>query len=887
MQSSKKPCDTAQGCSPSGAVPLPPDEAERLASLCRAGLLDTPADPRFDSFTRLAAHLFSVPIALVTLVDRERQWFKAAIGFAQGDGTDRDTAFCSYAILDPTRPLVVEDARDDPRFASNPLVTGPQGIRFYAGAPVLDADGRALGTLCILDTTPRQLSPADVNTLCDLAFGVSSILRMEQAAAARRESEENHRWAVALSPQSPWIADASGGILEVGPQLLQQLGMTLEEARGSGWIRGVPVNERPGVELAWQHSLQTGEHLDLDFHFHMADGSTRWMRSRAAPRRTDAGQILRWYGTIEDIHDRKMAEIALEEGRQRLATVLESTTDLVAFYDNDWRITFLNAGLLSVPEYAAALGKVVWDALPYLAGTEIERQFRQAKASNQPARFEWYNDIFSAWLEIHAYPTSDGMSVFIRNINEQRLLRDHLIHQARHDPLTQLPNRTHLHEEVDRWITSSIPGLPGPALLRLRLDDFRSTSDTFGPVAADLLLQQMADRLRQHVGPYDHLARLDGAEFAILQSVPSQPAAAITLARRLIAVMQQPYAVSDSSIVMQATIGVAFAPADAHDAASLLQAADIALSRAKGESGEQWRCFAAEMQEGLERRHKLLLDLRAALAREELFLVYQPLVDFPQGKIGGFEALLRWRHPERGMISPADFIPVAEESGLMLEIGAWALRKACEDAKSWPDHIRVAVNLSPTQFREPDLVEKVSRTLMETGLPATRLKLEITETVLLEDSDANLGVLHQLRKLGVLIVLDDFGTGYSSLGYLQRFPFHKLKIDQSFVRQLAEQSESRAIVHAILELARALRIDTTAEGIETPEQLTWLVQQGCGQIQGYLLGRPMALRDVEPFLQGFVRPVIDGHTQLPTALHLGLFDEVPLDAANLQKSDVS
>ena len=791
----------------------------------------------------------------MTLVDSERQWFKAAVGFPRGDGTDRDTAFCSYAILDPTRPLVVEDARDDLRFAGNPLVTGPQGIRFYAGAPVLDADGRPLGTLCILDTRPRQLSPSEIDTLCDLAFGVSSVLRMEQAAAARRESEENHRWAVALSPQIQWEADTEGGILEVGPQLLEQLGMSLEEVRGSGWVRGVPLAERSEVERAWRHSLRTGERLDLDFHFYMADGSARWMRSRAAPRRNEAGEIIRWYGTIEDIHDRKLAEIALVEGRQRLATVLESTTDLVALYDNDWRITFLNAGLLAVPEYAAALGKVVWEALPYLVGNEVEHRFRQAKASGQPAKFDWYNEVIGAWIEIHAYPTPDGMSVFIRNVNEQRLLRDRLVHQAHHDPLTQLPNRTHLHEEIERRIASSASGLSGPALLRLRLDDFRSASDTLGPVAGDLLLRQMADRLRQHVGPGDHLARLDGAEFAVLQSAPSQPAKAITLARRLIEAMQRPYAVSDSVITMQATIGAAFAPADAHDADSLLQAADIALSRAKDKGGERWRCFAAAMRDDLERRHKLLLDLHDAIAREELFLVYQPLVDFPEGKVGGFEALLRWRHPERGMISPADFIPLAEESGLMLEIGAWALRRACEDAKSWPDPIRVAVNLSPTQFREPDLVERVSRTLTDTGFPATRLKLEITETVLLEDSDANLGVLHQLRELGVLIVLDDFGTGYSSLGYLQRFPFHKLKIDQSFVRQLTERSESQAIVRAILDLARALKIDTTAEGIETPEQLKWLVGEGCGQIQGYLLGRPMPIQDVGPFLKGFVRPV--------------------------------
>ena len=838
----------------SPVAPLPLNEGERVRSLSRTELLDTPPDERFDTFTRLAARLFSVPIALVTLVDSERQWFKSAVGFSQGGGTDRDTAFCAHAILDPTRPLVVADARLDPRFADNRLVTGPEGIRFYAGAPVLDAAGRALGTLCILDTNPRHLSPAEIESLCDLAFGVSAIIRVEEANAARRESEENYRWSVALSPQSQWVADTQGNILEVGPQMLHQLGMSLNEARGYGWMRGIPAEERPAAEHAWRHSLRTGERLDLEFHLRMADGSLRWVRSRAAPRRDEAGRVVRWYGTIEDIDDRKQVELAVEEARRRLETVLESTTDLVAFFDHDWRATYLNPRLQMMADYSVLLSKALWDAMPDLRGTKVEHHLRLAKEEGQPTGCEWYSERMEAWIEIHAYPTPQGVSVFMRNITEQHRLRERLLHQAQHDPLTGLPNSTLLQDEVQRRLAALMEGGPGQALLRLRLDGFRDATDTFGPAMGDALMQCLADRLRRFVEFGCFVARLDGAEFAVLASVRPERGTLEALAGQLLDALQQPYVVHGSTILLKPSIGIASAPEDADEAEQLLQAADIAMSRARSDGRAGCKRFTAGMQRRLEERHQLLLDLRGAVARRELTLAYQPLVDFPQGRIGGFEALIRWRHSERGSVSPAEFIPVAEQSGLMGEIGTWALCRACEDAKRWREPVRVAVNLSPVQFRDPNLTQTIARTLEETGFPASRLKLEITETVLLEDSDANLKILHELRELGVLIVLDDFGTGYSSLGYLQRFPFHKLKIDQSFVRPLIERPESQAIVRSIIDLARGLKIDTTAEGIETEEQLRWLLREGCGQAQGYLLGRPMPVEDVNGFLQGFVCP---------------------------------
>jgi diguanylate cyclase (GGDEF)-like protein/PAS domain S-box-containing protein len=846
-----------------GPVALRPfDEAQRVYSVQRTKLLDTPPDPRFDRLTRLTARLFDVPLAVVSLMDSDRLWLMATVGFPQGHSAPRDDTFCAYTVLDPTQPLIVPDTRQDLRFSTNPFVTGPAGICFYAGVPVLDSAGRALGSLCIFDTKPRHLSSGEVETLCDLAFQASVILQMEQAAAARRESEEHHRWAVDLSPQSQWVAGANGNLLEIRAEFLDQLGLTLDEVHEEGWIRSVFPEDQARVRETFTHSLKTGERMDYEFRFCLADGTRRWVRSRAAPRRDEAGQIIRWYGAVEDIDDRKTIELAAEEARRRLEWVLESTTDSVAFFDCDWRATYLNPHFRRIDAYAGLPGKVLWEAMPDLIGSAIEKSLRQAQDSGSPVNTQWYSSRLGGWLDIHAYPTPQGVSVFIRDVSEQHRLSQQLLHQAQHDLISDLPNRSFLRNKLQERLEGDAEGGTGQSLLRLRLDGFRSATDTFGPAMGEALIRRAAERLQRFAEAGCFVASCDGPEFAVLPASTSQGPAPEALAEELLDVLERPYNENGSTIRLKLSIGIARTPDDAQDADQLLQAAEIAMSRARNGGGPSYSRFTAGMRQGLEHRHQLVRDLREAADRCEISMAYQPLVDFPQGRIGGFEALMRWRHPTRGAVSPAEFIPVAEQSGVIMELGVIALRQACLEAMTWRSPVRVAVNLSPVQFRDPKLVDTVAQILDETGLPASRLKLEITETVLLEDSETNLEVLHQLKDLGVLIVLDDFGTGYSSLGYLQRFPFHKLKIDQSFVRPLIQRPESQAIVRSILDLARALGIDTTAEGVETEEQLQWLVREGCGQIQGYLLGRPMPAGGVNRFLQDFACPRIMTHSHL-------------------------
>ncbi|MDQ1077483.1 EAL domain-containing protein [Pseudoroseomonas cervicalis] len=837
------------------SAPLPPDEEARLHSLYCSGLLDTEADARFDTFTRLAARLLDVPIALFTLVDRYRQWFKSAQGFRQGDGTPRSIAFCAHALLQPGQPLIVEDATRDPRFAANPLVTGSEAIRFYAGIPVLDYEGRPMGTLCVLDRQPRRLSQAQLDTLRDLAFGLGAVFRMEQAAASWQETQENQRWATTLAPQAPWTADPEGSILEVGPGLLAWLGQPAEALRGRGWLRWVPPAEREAAEAAFGRAMASGEPLDSEFPLQGADGALRWMRSRAAPRRDAAGRILRWYGTIEDVHERRLAEASAAEMRDRLDTVLESTTDRVAFLDLDWRVTYLNGPLLRVPAYRAALGRVVWEALPELQNSELQRQLLRGRALGQAARFDWYSPRQGRWFEVHAFPTPQGTSLFLRDISEQRRLeqeraeaQQRLLHQALHDGLTGLPNRAFLRQ---RCRAPDAEGGGHGAWLYLGLEEFRIAAGTLGPATGEALLRQVAQRLREGGAPGEVVAYLGGEDFALLLPGPVEGEAAEQRAEAVLRAIAQPFFVEGSVAVLGLSIGIALAPRHGGGADALLQAASIAMHRAREEGRGGIRRFTSVMLQRMEQRQRLRQDLREAMLRSEFSLVYQPLIDLPSRRVAGFEALMRWQHPRCGAVSPAEFIPVAEESGLIVAMGAWALRSACATAASWPEAMRVAVNLSPAQFRSPGLVETVQKALWQSGLAPGRLKLEITESVLLQDSEANLAVLHALRDLGVMVVLDDFGTGYASLSYLQRFPFHKLKIDQVFVRRLIERDDSQKIVTSILGLARALGIGTTAEGVESQEQLDWLTRQGCGQVQGFLLGRPMPPGAIEAYLQRY------------------------------------
>ncbi|KJC39469.1 diguanylate cyclase [Bradyrhizobium sp. LTSP849] len=541
-------------------------------------------------------------------------------------------------------------------------------------------------------------------------------------------------------------------------------------------------------------------------------------------------------------------------GRQQvvLDTALQNMSQGLCMFDAEGKIQLFNE------RYAAMLGRT---DIP-LTGRLLIDVLREEQAKGQ-----WQGDAgeFFARLVVDAREgrtTSQVVTRFDRSIRvvnqpmqgggwvatfeditEWLEAQAKISHMARHDALTNLPNRVLFHEQLEQGLRRAGSN-DQLAVLCLDLDHFKDINDSLGHPIGDALLKEVGRRLKATVGEHDTVARLGGDEFAVVQIGRSEEAAARALAGRLVEVISAPYEIDDHQIVIGVSIGISLSPQDGTNPDELLKNADLALYRAKADGRGTYRFFETGMDARAQARRLLEMDLRAALQRDEFQVYYQPIRDVASDRVVAFEALLRWNHPHRGLISPINFIPLAEETGLIVQLGEFVLRSACADAATWPGDVDVAVNLSPVQFKSPNLIAIVTEALVASGLAARRLELEITESVLLQNSEATLTTLHELRGMGVRISLDDFGTGYSSLSYLRSFPFDKIKIDRSFVSELATRQDSMAIIRAVTGLGRSLGIVTTAEGVENDAQLELLRREGCTQAQGYLFSMPRPASDV-------------------------------------------
>lgn len=457
-------------------------------------------------------------------------------------------------------------------------------------------------------------------------------------------------------------------------------------------------------------------------------------------------------------------------------------------------------------------------------------------------------------IEYNREITVDGEPAVLStivDITERKRTEAHVTYLAHHDPLTGISNRTVFTRELERAAGSLARDKRGFGVILVDLDDFKTVNDTLGHAAGDALLVEAATRLRNLVRRSEVIARLGGDEFAILLPDTGPRREIEGLASRILGEIASIQRLEGAAVSVGASIGVALAPDDAVDTEELLRCADLALYRAKQSGRGTFRFFEPEMDRQHRERRALEMELRAARIESEFEVHYQPIVAVKTGRLRGFEALLRWRNPRRGMVSPAEFIPIAEETGIIDDLGRWVLLEACRQAAAWPAPLVVAVNVSPVQFRKGELIDTVDMALALTGFEPARLEIEITESVLLADTSANLATLNQLRDRGVRVALDDFGTGYSSLSYVRQFPFHRLKIDRSFVREIGESPESLAIVRAIIGLGASLGIDTTAEGVETVAQLEALRNENCGELQGYLFSPPVAGDDVAGIIGAF------------------------------------
>jgi diguanylate cyclase (GGDEF)-like protein len=453
-------------------------------------------------------------------------------------------------------------------------------------------------------------------------------------------------------------------------------------------------------------------------------------------------------------------------------------------------------------------------------------------------------------LAIAFQKMEDGGSVVLfEDVTERKIAEAKIHHLARYDALTGLPNRIFFHDQIELALTKLKRGKDSCAVLFIDLDQFKQVNDTMGHPFGDELLCAVADRLRGVVRESDVVARFGGDEFVILQSPVRRPEEAAALARRVVEVLGEPFEIDGNQVVIGASIGISVAPQDGLDADLLLKNADMALYRTKSEGRGAWRFFEREMDVKAQTRRNLEQDLRAALANDSFEVYYQPLFNLKTKRISSCEALLRWPHPERGMISPADFIPVAEEMGLIVEIGRRVLRKACAECMKWPENVRVTVNLSPIQFRNGNVVNMIREGLAASGLSANRLEIEITETVLLQDTEATRAWLKQLRELGVRVSLDDFGTGYSSLSYLHSFPLDKVKIDRSFLRNIGSSERSQTLLHGVALLSAQLGLAVAVEGVETEEELSIIARDASvDEVQGYLFSPAIPSRAIRKLL---------------------------------------
>jgi diguanylate cyclase (GGDEF)-like protein len=456
-------------------------------------------------------------------------------------------------------------------------------------------------------------------------------------------------------------------------------------------------------------------------------------------------------------------------------------------------------------------------------------------------------------IQVVNEPTADGGWLATHeDVTERRHAEAQIIHLAHYDALTDLPNRALFHEQLTRELPHASPGQQ-LAVLYIDIDEFKSVNDSLGHMIGDELLKSVAVRLGACVRETDFVARLGGDEFAIVQTGVKDPAEVTALVQRIFEAIRAPYECLGHQVTADASIGIALAPRDGSDLDHILKNADLAMYAAKAAGRRTYRFFEPEMDARVRARHILETDLRQAIVDGGFEVYYQPCLSLQDDSITGCEALVRWRHPQRGMISPVDFIPIAEETGLINQLGEWVLTTACMEAATWPGHIKLAVNVSPVQFKSGTLALKVIAALAASGLAASRLELEITEAVLIRDDDAALAVLHQLRDIGVRIALDDFGTGYSSLSYLQRFPFDKIKIDRCFITDLASPEGSSSIVQAVVNIAADRHMTTTAEGVETEQQREALRALGCSEMQGYLFSPPKPAADIRPLLSAHLK----------------------------------
>jgi diguanylate cyclase (GGDEF)-like protein/PAS domain S-box-containing protein len=847
---------------------IPANEPARLAALRRYKVLDSVPEEAFDRIVRIVRDVFSVPTAVVSLVDADRQWFKARVGLDTTQ-TPREIAFCAHAILSSTS-MVVLDATHDDRFHDNPLVTCRNGVRFYAGAPIRTRDGFNIGILCATDSRAHEEAPSaeQMSILRALAAVTADELELrakmrELAGALEARTAAEAALAASDTRLKDYLETATDWMWESDEQhrFTSILAGNGNQADGPSFV-GMTRIERAGGDPddpPWVTHL-----ADLDAHRPFSSflysvrepsGQTSRISVSGKPLFDDDGTFRGYRGTSRDITTEVKRESALRDLSTRLSLLSTSgvigmmvceADRLVEANDEFLRIVGRRgddiAGLRwpdLLPEDQRAYDAEISDTV-FATGrfTTVEMECMRPDGDRVPIAVSW------VCLEAGV----KRRMALVQDISERKSADAKIRALAFCDTLTGLLNRRSFEDELVRRITSRDPREDAGAVLMIDLDYFKDVNDTLGHDAGDALIQDIGLRLKSAIRDQDLVARLGGDEFAVVLSGIHDRGDIVAIAERIVIDCQTPFEHAGQVVHTSASIGVAVYPEDGVEPKTLVKCADMALYRAKAAGRRSVAFFDPTMTVVTVARTQLVAELRHAIDARQLRLFYQPIVALDGLRPAGFEALVRWQHPDRGLLGPGAFLDAATTAGLGRELCAFTLGTAMAQMRAWLDHGldpgRMAVNLSAYELSDQGIVLRIAALLSTHRIAPESFEIEVTESVVIADDpliETNLEALHQL---GVRIALDDFGTGYSSLSHLKRFTVDTLKIDASFVRDMASDPDDAAIVRAIIRLAHTLDLTVVAEGIETERQLRALRRLGCDFGQGYLIARPAAAADI-------------------------------------------
>ncbi|HEU4760190.1 MAG TPA: EAL domain-containing protein, partial [Dehalococcoidia bacterium] len=698
-----------------------------------------------------------------------------------------------------------------------------------------------------------------------LVASAMDISERKRAEDALRASEEKHRDLVENLNEIIYVQDRTGVVTYVSPAVRQIGGYTPDEVIGKRFVEFIHPEDLPMVVESFRRTI-SGAPEPLEYRAVTKEGEVRWVRSYSRLI-YDGDEIGGLQGILVDISESRRAEEALRESEERLRTVVASTPVVLFALDREGLFTMSEGKGLSALglEPGQVVGQSVFEV--YKDVPAVMENVRRALAGEAFASIVEVGDlVFETWYSpLLGSGEVNGVIGVAVDITERKQAEEAMRHLAYHDALTGLPNRALLKDRLTVALAQAKRSGQPLAVMFLDLDRFKVVNDTVGHSEGDRLLKAVAERLRGLVREGDTVARVGGDEFTLLLPGIAGSEDAQDVAERVLASFRQPRVVAGHEFQVTTSVGVTIAPTDGKDAEALLRNADTAMYRAKERGRNNYQMYSPAMNVNVLKRLGLENDLRHALDRDQFVVYYQPQVDVRAREMVGLEALVRWLHPQRGLVGPAEFIPVAEETGLIVALGQWVLRTACAQTRAWGQNglpsLSITVNLSARQFQERDMAESVSRVLQETDLDPRWLQLEITEGTAMQDVEFSIATLEALRAMGIRISIDDFGTGYSSLGYLKQLPADAVKIDRSFVSDLTTDPSDAAIATAIIAMAHSLKLRVIAEGVETREQLEFLKQRRCYEMQGYLFGRPMAPDVLEKRLargNGMLRAAANG-----------------------------